>query len=476
MPNVGASLTRSLTDARPVLIVAGRATTARALASRLGGLTLWLRARGVVPGDRVVVLVPPGPELVASVLAVLRVGAVAVLADPDVPLEVFNAQMRWAKVRWVVADPRLAAAWHLPGLVGALLRRAGVPLPPRPRGAHVLALPRQVAGLVEAVPRDDEDEAVVLFTSGTTAEPRGVVHSHGSLAALLDAVRSAVSGLDFSSYVAETPPQLFYGLALGAVCHVAPGRGPCCEQELWRLMETGEAEAWFGSPWLWTRWLAGGRRPPSGLRALVLGSAPVTPRFLSALLAAAPPHLRVLCLYGLTEAGPVATVDGREKAAWTGAGDLVGHPVPGTLVAIRDGRVHLQGPTVAPRYLGQAPGTSWLDTGDLGCLGPSGLVLLGRAKEMILRRGHNIYPGLLEPLLARSLGDVALVGVFDSRAQDERVVLAWAGSATARVPSLGEADPDHLLPLPALPRRGRQLKVDRGALRRMARARFDIPE
>jgi len=475
MANVGVALTASLVGDRPVLVIDGRATRAETLAARVDGLTAWLRARGVAPGHRALVLVPPGPDLVASVLALLQVGAVAVLADPDPPVDLFQAQARRAEVTWVVSDRRLAAAWRVSGL-RFLLERAGRTLPPRPAGARVLALPREVSGGAEPVARHPDDEAVVIFTSGTTASPRGVVHSHGSLAAVLGAVRAAVGGLGFSSYVAETPPQLFYGLTLGAVCHVARGRGDRRVRALWRLMESGAAEAWFGGPWLWTRWLAEGRRPPRGLRALVLGSAPVTSSFLRSLLDSAPPDLRVLCLYGLTEAGPVATIDGREKATWSGAGDLVGRPVPGARVRISHGQVRVSSPAVAPRYLGDEPISSWLETGDLGCLEPSGLVLLGRTKDMIIRRGHNIYPGLLEPLLTRELGDVALVGVFDAHAQDERVILACTGDGATRVPSLGEAAPDHLLHLDALPRRGRQHKVDREALRRLARARFAIPE
>ncbi|HSD66891.1 MAG TPA: class I adenylate-forming enzyme family protein, partial [Vicinamibacteria bacterium] len=319
------------------------------------------------------------------------------------------------------------------------------------------------------------DEALVIFTAGTTSLPRGVVHTHGSLAALLDNVSSIVGGLGFTSYVAETPPQLFYGLGLGAVCHVARGRGERRVRRLWRLLESGDAQAWFGGPWLWARWLREGRAPPGGLRALVLGSAPVTTAFLRALLATAPADLRVLCLYGLTEAGPVASIEGREKAAWSGEGDLVGRVVPGLRVRTENGEVRIAGDCVAPRYLGGVAISPSLETGDLGRLGDDGLVLLGRSKDMIVRRGRNIYPGLLEPLLARSAEDVALVGVFDARAQDERVVLAYAGGRPGGLPSLGEAAPDHLLPLEALPRRGRQRKVDREALRRMARERFSIP-
>jgi acyl-CoA synthetase (AMP-forming)/AMP-acid ligase II len=476
--NVAIALTAGLEGRRSVLHVGDRTTSAAELDARVRGVAAWLAARGVAPGHRTVVFVPPGPDLVAAVLALLWVGAVAVLADPDQPGEVVRAQVRRAEPRWVVADPRLSWAWSAP-LFERALAVAGRRLPPRPDGATVLPLPpagtgEAAATSVTAVERDRNDEALVVFTSGTTDAPRGVVHTHGSLAAFLDNVRVAVGGLGFASYVAETAPQLFYGLALGAACHVARGRGERRAARLWRLMEEGAAEAWFGGAWLWARWLREGRRPPGGLRALVLGAAPVTKPFLRALVEAAPDPLRILCLYGLTEAGPVATVDGREKAAWTGDGDLVGRALPGVRASVVGGEVRVAGPSVAPRYLGGPAIRDGVGTGDLGRLEGDDLVLLGRAKDMIVRRGLNVYPGLLEPVLARSMGEVALVGVFDARAQDERVVLVHAGSE-GLLPPLGEAAPDHVLRVDALPRRGRQHKVDREALRRLARERFFIP-
>jgi len=474
MANLAIGLARPLTGPRPVVVVDGRVSRAGDLGARVQGLAAWLSERGVAPADRAVVLASPGPDLVAAVLALLWVGAVAVLADPELPEEVFQAQVDLAEPRWVLADGRLARAWRT-SLLRRALELAGRPLPPRPRRGEVLPIPGVARGGRAAVSRESDDEALVIFTAGTTARPRGVVHTHGSLAALLGNVRTTVSGLGFASYVAETPPQLFYGLELGAVCHVARGRGEERVRRLWRLMETGDAEAWFGGPWRWARWLREGRVPPAGLRALVLGSAPVTTAFLRTLLDAAPAELRVLCLYGLTEAGPVASIDGREKAAWGGEGDLAGRVIPGLQVSVADGEVCVAGDAVAPRYLGGPATSPWLATGDLGRLGPDGLVLLGRSKDMIVRRGRNIYPGLLEPLLARSLEDLALVGVFDARAQDERVVMAYAGALPPDLPPLGEAAPDHLLPLDALPRQGRQRKVDREALRRIARERFAIP-
>ena len=94
---------------------------------------------------------------------------------------------------------------------------------------------------------------------------------------------------------------------------------------------------------------------------------------------------------------------------------------------------------------------------------------------MILRRAVNHYPGVLEPLLAEHYDDAVLIGVWDAQTQDECIVLATSGSGSADLAQLlGDAAPDHILVLDALPRTGRQHKVDRNALREAARERFGI--
>jgi acyl-CoA synthetase (AMP-forming)/AMP-acid ligase II len=204
---------------------------------------------------------------------------------------------------------------------------------------------------------------------------------------------------------------------------------------------------------------------------VLLGSSPVTRPFLRRLLAAVPDSATVRCVYGLTETGPVCVADGREKAARDGDGDWVGRPQDG-IEQRSGGEVEVRAANSPPSL---APG-GWLPTGDLGRLDADGLVLLGRSKDMIVRRGVNHYPGVLEPALLERLPDAALIGVFDRRAEDERVVLVHTGAAPADLGALlGDAVPDHVLALPELPRAGRQHKVDKEALRALARERFAIP-
>jgi acyl-CoA synthetase (AMP-forming)/AMP-acid ligase II len=449
--------------------VEGRVTTADALHDRTLGLAAWLLERGVVPGDRVLLLVPAGPDFAAALLAIAWIGAAAVLLEPDQAPGAFAARVRAARPSVALVDPRLVWAWRLP-LVPQLLRARGVPIPARP-DLRVLALPAATRGAAPCAPRADGDEALVLLTSGTTAAPKVVVHTHGTLAAFLGNVARLVEGLDVGSYLAETPQQLFYALLLDATCHVVRGQGEARLGRTLAVLSSGEVRAWFGGPWTWVRWLERGLPVPPTLRTVLLGSAPVTRPFLRRLLAVLPPDADVRCVYGLTETGPVCVADGREKAAREVEGDWVGRPLQGIEVRVRD-EIEVRSAS-CPASL--APG-GWLPTGDLGRLGAEGVVLLGRSKDMIVRRGINLYPGVLEPLLLERVPDAVLVGVFDAEAQDERVVLVHTGATPAGLDDLlGDAAPDHVLGVPELPRTGRQHKVDKEALRRLARVRFLVP-
>lgn len=474
-PNVAERLLAGLRGERPAVVVGERATSAEALRARILGLAAHFAKMGVQPGERALVLVPPGGDLPAAVLALVWIGAVPVLLEPEQAPGAWAARVARAAPAWVVVDPRLPWIWGVPGLL-PLLRRLR-PVPGRPAEGRLLPLPARAAGEPPALARAPDDPALVLFTSGTTSAPRAVVHTHGNLQAFLDGVDRVAEGLPMESYLAETPQQIFYALLRRSTCHLVLGQGEARLKRTLALLASGRVEAWFGSPWTWVRWLDEGRPVPPGLRAVMLGSAPVTRPFLRRLLAALPEQTVVRCLYGLTELGPACLVDAATKRDWAGEGDLVGPPLPGVSVDIRGGGdIWLASPALAASYLGEGPVGPWLDTGDLGALGPAGLVLHGRRKDMILRRGVNLYPGVLEPLLLTHVTEAALVGVYDAAREDERVVLAYVGpEGFDAAPLLGDAAPDHTLRLDALPRAGRQHKVDRVALRELARARFHIP-
>ena len=469
--NAARAIVDTLRGSRPAVVVDGDGITRGALGERSMGLARWLSGE-VSPGDRVVLLAVPGPELAAALIAAVWVGAVPILAEPDQAPGAWQARMDGVRPKAVVADPRLAKAWKIPGAAGALAK-IGVSVPPRLRGVPVLPLPKRARGTVSAVERGPTDEALILFTSGTTSAPKSVIHTHGSLPHFLAHVAGVVEDLPHATYLAETPQQIFYALLLGATCHLVRGQGEKRARRTLALLEQEPIEAWFGSPWTWQSWLAEGRPVPPGLRTVLLGSAPVTRPFLGRLLDVLPDDCAVRCIYGLTEVGPAAVIDAAEKVAWAGEGDVVGRLVSGVSARIDDGEIVLESPSLAGYGSGQL---SELRTGDLGALVDGQLVLRGRKKDMILRRAVNLYPGVLEPLLHPRFDEVALVGVYDGDREDERVVLCCVGGIADGVDELlGDAAPDHVLALDALPRSGRQNKVDKAALRALARRRFAIP-
>ena len=450
-------------------------TTANALRARTLGLSCWFHEQGVKQGDRVLMLVPPGADFAAALLGLVWIGATPVLLDPGHPEGVWKAQVEAVQPRWVVTVPALGRLWAVPW-ARRLLSALGRSTPARPEGVKVLHLPGTVRGDTDPAACTEDAEALILFTSGTTSAPRGVVHTHGNLPHFLRHVSQVVEGVSMASYLAEHPQQIFYALTTGATCHVVKASPAKRLTAVVDLLRSGQIEAWFGSPYTWIHCLDAGITIPQEIQTLIFGSSPVTHQFLNRLL----PHLSetvaIRCMYGLSEAGPVALVDGREKARRPRNGDWLGACVGAARVTLEAGEIHVQSPALARGYLGEPPREGPLATGDLGRQDADGLWLLGRKKDMILRRGVNHYPSLLESLLAENDIDASLVGVFDTTAQDERIIVAHTGPAdTPFADLLGEAAPDHVLHLESLPRSGRQHKIDKQALRKLARERFGVP-
>jgi acyl-CoA synthetase (AMP-forming)/AMP-acid ligase II len=472
--NASLELTEGLLQDRPAIVMDGHVTGSAEIHTRTLAFARHFRLRGVATGDRVALLVPPGPDFAAALLGLAWIGAVPVLLEPLQAPGAYAARLESIRVRHAVVDPRLPWVWRIPGLQ-AWLHRRGRAIPPRPGAAKWIPVPKHATGRVPPVDRGDDDDALIVFTSGTTSAPKAVVHTHGNLPHWLGAVRSLVGDVELDSYLAETPQQIFYALLLGVACHLVPGSGAARVARAAQAMQDHRIEGWFGSPWLWKQWVEGGGTVPDSLKLVLLGSSPVTRGFLHDFLPLLPPATHVRCVYGLTEIGPAATVDGREKAETAVEGDWVGRLTPGTRARTVEGALQLASPALARRY-GETPLGEWLDTGDLARVEERGIVLLGRSKDMILRRAVNLYPGVLEPLV-QGPEEVALVGVYDHQRDDERVVLCYTGSPPLDpVGHLGtDAAPDHLLALEALPRAGRQNKIDKARLREIARARFAIP-
>jgi acyl-CoA synthetase (AMP-forming)/AMP-acid ligase II len=306
---------------------------------------------------------------------------------------------------------------------------------------------------------------LIIFTSGTTSVPRGVVHTRASVAAGTRAVADLVRPARDVPVLGGTLFVLVPALACGAPV-VLPARPA---RRLARQVRAVAPQATYLTPPQLRSALAAGARFTGTVYS---GSAPVSAALLRRVVTAGAAD--AFGVYALTEFFPAAAVSVADKEAHTGDGDLVGAPLPsvraGTDAA---GQLRLTGPQAADRYLGE-PSRSMVDTGDIATFDGAGrIVLAGRAKDMILRRAENIYPGLYEPALHVPGVDLAVLVGVPAGDGDERVVALvqpQPGRPAREVRAalaeplrrMGSARPDAVL-LADVPVAGRSRKPDRAA-------------
>ena len=490
----------------------GPTVTRRELAVRARAMAHGFVALGLRPGDRVLFGVRPSATAVALMVGIAEVGGVLVPMVTGAGDRAFAAQMDAVRPQWVVAESALIAAGH-----GALLRRAlallggGVPSlravgdaryvrvgPPVPWGPATTSVSRLIEGGTSIVddaplPRSDPDSpALIVFTSGTTAQPRGVEHSQRGLRATLDLVGRQLALDESDTLLARELHLILPALLAGARVLVSrrlhfSAQHTMDEIGRHRVTHLFAVTADFQS--LVDHARASGRRLAGTLRRVLIGAAPVRTAFLERMHGVLPAGARVDCVYGMTEMLPVAAVTLADKLAYSGDGDLVGTPAAGVMACVSDdGELMLRGPHLFSRYLGGAPVTEHA-TGDLARMDAGRIVLLGRSKDMIIRREHNIYPEVHEPVIESIAGvrRCAMVGVYDDAAADERVVLVIEPEVWVTDDSFADtvrnalrdgpsridlaAQPD-LIMLHDVPLGGRSRKVDKQALRAIARERW----
>ena len=313
------------------------------LESRSNAIAAGLVAHGIGRGARTVVMVRPTPEFFLLMFALFKLGAVPVLVDPGIAksalrrclaqadpqafIGVSLAQAARRVLRWAPGARRQVTVgrrwfWGGPTLADVEARGAG-------------AGPQ----LADTAP---DDVAAILFTSGSTGLPKGVVYRHRHFVAQIDLLRAAFGiepgGVDLPTF----PPFALFDPALG-LTSVIPDMDPtrparADPRKLLDAMQRFGVDRLFGSPALMDV-LARHAQPLPGLRAVSSAGAPVPAATVSALRALLPEHAQVWTPYGATECLPVAVIEGRELESTRadterGAGTCVGRPVPPNVVRI----------------------------------------------------------------------------------------------------------------------------------------------
>ena len=388
-----------------------------------------LQPLGIAPGDRVMLLAYNGPEWVLALWAIWSAGAVPVLGN------------RWwshpeAKHSTALTEPR-AVITDAPDLVAgtppdaAILNIAGL------GGcfADSGSAPPEIPG-----PTEEDDPAVILFTSGSTGMPKAVELGFRSVVANQQNVLARSGQLphlipaDGAQAVNLISTPLFHIGAFATLLTqtITGGRivfnvGRYDPAEVLALIESERVQRWGAVPTMAARLLEHtdfDSHDLSSLRSFPLGGAPVPPVLLER-LARRLPQLKgrgMVNMWGMTEGGGFFTVA-------TGA-DLhrfpttVGRPLPTVELRIDEsdddgsGEILVRSPTVMLGYLGVQDGPvdaqGWLRSGDLGHLNDEGYLFIdGRSKDMVIRGGENIACPHVEAALMRhpDVIEAAAVGI-----------------------------------------------------------------
>ncbi|GAA4283441.1 hypothetical protein GCM10022261_09720 [Brevibacterium daeguense] len=352
---------------RPAITGAdGTTWTFKSLGIRIRNTAAALRDRGFSPGDRVQFSIRPQPRGIVFALGVVAAGGVIAFADLGVAEDVFAARRRRIGPNHVAAESVLYSA-GLPG-VRRIARRAGILLPGlrEHTGGHFHAgprlpgMPRHSADVEALAARIGKIEVgaepdrlcLLVSTSGTTAHPRIVAHSRGSLDAAMQLFSGAV---DIAPGERVHSDQFFLGLAAlcaGAHWSMPAAAAPPRKDPAGFVRGLRGAQVSFLVPAdveLVTDAIAAGAPDPR-LRSIIVGAAPVTASLLDT-VAQTMPRTRVLATYGMTEVLPIAVTDAADKLAHPGPGDYVGRLLPGVEARVVRGRLALRGPNMMVGYL-----------------------------------------------------------------------------------------------------------------------------
>ena len=392
--------------------------------------------RGLRPGDTVAVLAGTGLEFPVLAFGVLRAGGVLLPVSPGSPPPEVAGLLRAARAKLVLADSQhgvtASAATRLydPDCAVVTLDATAI----RSRNEGRLALRRLVAGKEVPAPAarvKAGSPAVIMFSSGSTARPKGVVHSHEGLLKNAHCVAHEMAGLDHADVMLGVLP-LAHSFGLSAVLNSSLLVGARLEllprfeaSEVWEVVQARQVTVITGVPTMFRRIadLPEVTRESHLRLAIVSGSA--CPRAVSRDVRRRI-GIPVIERYGMTEASPLTwrrvdhdTPEG--DVGWPGWGvhlravDRQG----GVVAAGSEGEIEVRSPGMLLRYLSAADNRAavhdgWLRTGDLGTIrADGGLTLRSRLKDVILQGGYSVSAREVESVIQRhpAVAEAAVVGL-----------------------------------------------------------------
>ncbi len=398
----------------------------REIDDRTARIAAALNAQGAAVGDRVVAQVDKSPDAVMLYLACLRAGLVFV------PL---NTAYTVQEVAFFLedAEPAVFVCREADrGTAEAIARDAGVGavLTLEDGGGSLLDAAAEAPPGSAVVAREADDLAAILYTSGTTGKPKGAMLTHGNLSSNAFVLRDYWGFTGSDVLLHALPIFHVHGLFVAFHCALASGSRVIFQKAFVAqkvIARLPEATAMMGVPTYYTRLLdAPGftAEAARNVRLFISGSAPLLEETFAAFEART--GKRILERYGMTEVGMACSnpLDG-ERIAGT-----VGFALPGVAVRIADdagrtvpcgtvGILEMKGPNVFSGYWRLPDRTAeefrpdgYFVSGDMARMDEAGRVtIVGRAKDLIISGGLNVYPKEVE-LCLDSLPGVRESAVF----------------------------------------------------------------
>jgi long-chain acyl-CoA synthetase len=447
---------------RKATIFYGSELTYQQLDRRVNQFAHALHGLGVEPGDRVMVVLPNMPQLIIAYYAILKIGGVVVLPNPEADgqqiihqiqqagvdvLVTLGAFSRLAKmvqdqlsITVVLAEIRSAVSHRVYRALIARWDAAGLSRKDAPEEVGILMdqIMMDAAREPPDIEVDSENLAVILYTSGTTDEPKGVLLTHSNLVANALQTRHWIPDLQSGAetFLSVIPLTHSYGMTTAMNIPIAMAATivllPVFElQQVLAHIKRYRPTIFPGVPSIY---MAINNAPGvrsyglSSIKACISGAAPlpieVQEKFEKLT------HGRLVEGYGLTEASPVTHANPFEPANVIGS---IGIPIPNTDAKIVDlitgedlppgriGELLVKGPQIMQGYLEEGEGEpesvlkdGWLYTGDVAVMDEDGFFkIISRKRDTIMAGDYSVYPRDVEEVLYENtkVMEAAVVGV-----------------------------------------------------------------
>ncbi len=408
-----------------------------------------LHAAGIGIGDRVALQLPKRPEFLFLHFAVLSLGAITLPLNTEYRAEEVGYFLSDSGCALYVTDAeRFARTGDAVRGIGGLRTLLADAAPVDGAGSLPMQLAHAPQRYERPYPAGGDDTAMICYTSGTTGRSKGAMITHRNLVSNMLALQSAWEWTGKDVLLHVLPLFHVHGLNVAVHGSLCAGstivmHGKFDPARAWETLERERCTLFMGVPTLYQRlmnaWDRLERKPDlRGMRVFLCGSAPLSDRLFHRFESAT--GFRILERYGMTETGMNASnrIDPALRKAKS-----VGFPLEGVEIRVMGedggdvspgsvGEVWIRGDNVFRGYWGM-PGKTrdsfvdgWFRSRDLGFRDPEDggrLYLVGRAKEVIITGGYNVYPKEVENVLEshESVKEAAVVGLPDEE-YGERVV------------------------------------------------------